>query len=113
MDTSPDHGKAAQAAGQDHEGWSPLDFLRFLGRAASIAAGDVGQEPDEFHCFRIAVTGRAGAYYARVTHYLGKAIRLPAPLRHQLDARFSSPDEAVQHARFMIASGAFKPVQRG
>jgi len=111
MDTSPDHAEAARD--QDHEGWSPMDWLRSLGRAASIAAGDVGQEHTEFHCFRIAVTGRTGAYYARVTHYLGKAIRMPAPVKRQLDARFPNPEQAVQHARFMITSGALKPVQRG
>jgi hypothetical protein len=113
MDTSPDQDEAAQAAGQDQKSWSPMDWLRSLGRAASIAAGDVGQEHTEFHCFRIAVTGHTGAYYARVTHYLGKAIRMPAPLTRQLDARFPNPEEAVQHARFMITSGALKPVQRG
>jgi len=111
MDTSPKH--ADTAPGGESPRWWPLNGLLCLGRAASIAAGDVGQEHNEFHCFRIAVTGRSGAYYARVTHYLGKAIRLPAALRHQLDARFPNADEAMQHARFMIASGAFKPVQRG
>ena len=93
--------------------WWPWDSLLCLGRAASIAAGDAGQDHDEFHCFRISVAGRGGAYCARVTHYLGKAIRLPDSLRDQLEARFPSADQAMQHARFMIASGAFKPVQRG
>jgi hypothetical protein len=111
MDTGPEH--ADMAAGRESLRWWPLNGLLCLGRAASIAAGDTSQEHDEFHCFRIAVTGHSGAYYARVTHYLGKAIRLPAALSDQLGARFPSADEAVQHARFMITSGAFKPVQRG
>lgn len=111
MDTSPD--QADTTVGQDGPGWRPLDCLRSLGRAASIAAGGADEDQDEFHCFRIAVVGRSGAYCARVTHYLGKAIRLPASLRHQFDARFPSMEEASQHARFLITSGALKPIQRG
>ena len=111
MDTSQEH--ADSAAGRESPGWWPLNGLLHLGRAASIAVGDVGQDHIEFHCFRIAVSGHSGAYYARVTHYLGKAISLPDSLGHQLDARFPNADEAVQHARFMNASGAFKSVQRG
>ena len=110
-DSSPD--RADPATGPESPGWWPLNGLLCLGRAASIAAGDTGQASIEFHCFRIAVTGLSGAYHARVTHYLGKAIRLPQSLADRLNARFPSADEAVQHARFLIASGAFKTVQRG
>jgi hypothetical protein len=110
MNISPDHAEAAAAAGEDGSGWWPLDCLRSLGRAASIAAGVGAQGQDEFRGYLIVVAGRNGAYRARVTHYLGKAIRLPAPLRNQLDARFPSPEEAVQHARFLIASGVLNPL---
>jgi hypothetical protein len=38
-DLSPSGGKPAAQAAQDSLGWWPLDCLRSLGRAASIAAG--------------------------------------------------------------------------
>jgi len=111
MDTVPN--RPDPAPDQKSSRWWLLNGLLCLGRAASIATGDAGSAHTEFHCFRIAVTGLGDAYYARVTHYLGKAIRLPQSLADRLDARFPSADEAVQHARFLIASGAFKTVQRG
>lgn len=102
-DISSDHADPAA----EQSGWGPLDCLRSLGRAASIAAGASLQGQSEFHGFRIVTAGRDGAYRARVTHHHGKAVRLPALLRHQLDAaRFKSAEEAAQHARFLIASGA-------
>ena len=105
IDASPDRAEAAA----DQSGWGPLDCLRSLGRAASIAAGAPSQSQSEFHGFRIVTTGRDGAYAARITHHQGKAVRLPALLRHQLDAaRFKSAEEAAQHARFLIASGALR-----
>jgi|SRR5689334_6448644 len=105
VDISPDHAEAAA----DQSGWSPLDCLRSLGRAASIAAGAPAPGESEFHGFRIVTTGQDGAFAARVTHHHGKAVRLPALLRHQLDAaRFKSAEEAAQHARFLIASGALR-----
>jgi hypothetical protein len=105
IDATPDRTDAAT----DQSGWGPLDCLRSLGRAASIAAGAPSQGQSEFHGFRIVTTGQDGAYGARITHHHGKAIRLPALLRHQLDAaRFKSAEEAAQHARFLIASGALR-----
>jgi hypothetical protein len=111
MDTSPDHAEAAAATGENSSGWWPLDCLRSLGRAARIAAGVGGQGQDEFRDFQIVVAADSGAYGARITHYRGKTIRLPASLRRQLDAsRFPDPQEAVQHARFLIASGALNHI---
>ena len=112
MDTMPDHSDAA--AGQDTAGWWPLNCLRSLGRAASIAAGGSALAQDEFRGFRIVTDMRDGAYYARITHQQGQAIRLPTPLRHHLEApRFPSAQEAVQHARFLIASGILNPLAYG
>jgi len=109
MDISPEHADAASAAEQGDSGWWPLDCLRSLGRAASIAAGAPPRAENEFHGFRIAVMGRDGTYSARVTHHHGKVIRLPRLLRRQLDgARFPTAEEAQQHARFLIASGALR-----
>jgi hypothetical protein len=104
MDIHPDQTEAATAAEQD--GWSPLDFLRSLGRAASIAAG-ASPAPIDFHGFGIVTTGKDGAYSACIAHHRDKAICLPWQIRRQIsDARFPSAEEAVQHARFLIASGA-------
>jgi len=94
----------------EQSGWSPLEGLRSLGRAASIAAGQP-QFPwaghDEYRGFRIVTTGRDGGYCADVTHHHGTALQLPARLKHHINgADFRSPEEAVQHARFVIASGA-------
>jgi hypothetical protein len=94
----------------EQSGWSPLDGLRSLGRAASIAAGQpqfpwTGQ--DEYRGFRIVTAGRGDCYCADVTHHDGTALRLPDRFKHHInDANFRSPEEAVQHARFVIASGA-------
>jgi len=105
MTVDPGQYHAQAPSGEQNSGWRPLDCLRSLGRAASIAAGGQGRE--EFHGFRIVVLDHHGAHRARVTHYLGKAIRLPAILSEQFEAaRFSSAEEAGQHARFLIASGA-------
>ncbi|MBC7907512.1 MAG: hypothetical protein H7Y60_12310, partial [Rhodospirillaceae bacterium] len=47
------------------------------------------------------------SYGARVTHWRGETIRLDPQLQHDIDnARCASHDEAAQHARFLIASGA-------
>ena len=104
MDTRPDQAEAATAA--EEAGWSPLDFVRSLGRAASIAAG-ASPAPIDFHGFGIVTTGQDGAYTARIAHHRDKAICLPWQIRRQISAaRFPSAEEAVQHARFLIASGA-------
>ena len=94
----------ADAAIAESGGWSPLDCLRLLGRAASIA----GASPvvTGFRGYSIVTTGRDGAYLAQITHYQGKAIRLPSHIRRKIDAaHFPSPDEAARHARFLILSG--------
>jgi len=109
MDISPEPADAASAAEQGDSGWWPLDCLRSLGRAASIAAGAPSKAENALHGFSIVVVDRDGAYYARITHHRGKAIRLSRLLRHQLDgARFQTAEEAQQHARFLIASGALR-----
>ena len=109
MDISPDQADTAATADQGDAGWWPLDCLRSLGRAASVAAGAPPRAENEFHGFRIAVMGRDGSYSARVTHHHGKAIRLSRLLRHQLNgACFPTAEEAQQHARFLIASGALR-----
>jgi len=100
----------------EQSGWSPLDGLRSLGRAASIAAGQP-QFPwtshDEYHDFRIVITGRDGCYSADVTHHRGTALQPPAQFKHHINgADFRSPEEAVQHARFVIASGALNHLLR-
>jgi hypothetical protein len=90
--------------------WWPLDCLRPLGRAASIAAGVPWNWQAEYRGFRIVATGQDGAYCARITHHDGREIRLPAQIRHQVDqASFRSPEEAMQHARFVITLGALTP----
>jgi hypothetical protein len=87
--------------------WRPLDWLRSLGRAASIAAGQPAQSQAEYRGFRIVATGQDGAYFARVTHHVGQPIRIARQIRHHIDTtRFDSREEALQHARFVIASGA-------
>jgi hypothetical protein len=89
---------------QQSESWSPLDCLRLLGRAAGIAAASPALT--EFRGFSIVTTGRDGAYLARIAHHQGKTIRLPSHITRKIEAaRFPSPEEAVQHARFLILSG--------
>ncbi|MEO8301925.1 MAG: hypothetical protein ABI608_09030, partial [Rhizomicrobium sp.] len=114
MDVHP-NGHAAEAdaaaqSGQASTGWWPLDCLRSLGRAASIASGQAGQslkQHADYRGFRILTAGQDGCYGARVTHWQGEAIRLGRTLKHTIDnARFCSHEEAAQHARFVIASGA-------
>jgi len=104
MDISPDHADAAPA---EQGGWSPLGCLRSLGRAASIAAGSAPPAPVEIHGFRIVTAGQDGVYRARITHHQDKSICLPWQIRRQISAaRFPSAEEALQHASFLIASGA-------
>ncbi|HWY63830.1 MAG TPA: hypothetical protein VNX61_01365 [Rhizomicrobium sp.] len=111
MDTNPDLTDATTTADQDTAGWWPLNCLRSLGRAASIAAGVSTLEHEEFRGFRIATDMRDGAYCARITHQAGHPIRLPTPLRHHVEApRFPTAQEAIQHARFLIASGILNPL---
>ena len=105
MDIRPDHAEA-ETTGQDSSGWSPLDCLRLLGRAAGIAGGGTSPVLTEFRGYSIVTTGRDGAYLAHITHHQGKTIRLPSHIRRKIDAaRFPSPDEAARHARFLILSG--------
>jgi hypothetical protein len=94
--------------------WWPMDWLRSLGRAASIAAGHPGQSHAEYRGFCILTTAREGTYFARVTHHGNRSIRVPRQIRHHIDAAgFGSREEAVQHARFVIASGALNHLVRG
>jgi len=110
-ESNPDQAETAVNAEEASSGWSPMDCLRSLGRAASIAAGTA---PNDVDGFRIVTDGRDGAYCACITHYLGKAIRLPSAIRHQLEAAsFPNAEEAAQHARFLIASGALNSIRHG
>jgi hypothetical protein len=78
-----------------------------LGRAASIAAGQPAQSHADYRGFRILTTGQEGSYFARITHHGSRSIRMSRQMRHQIDAAgFGSREEALQHARFVIASGA-------
>ena len=111
MGVHPDtHTVEADPAGQAQPastGWSPLDCLRSLGRAASIATGQAYQQHGEYRCFRILTSGQNGGYSARITHWQGQTVRMNSQLKHQLEnARFASHEEAAQHARFLIGSGA-------
>ena len=60
MDIRPDHAEA-ETTGQDSSGWSPLDCLRLLGRAAGIAGGGASPVLTEFRGYSIVTTGRDGA----------------------------------------------------
>lgn len=109
-------GQAADAqAEQGSGGWWPLNCLRSLGRAASIAhAGQPFREHADYRDFRILTTGQDGSCCARVTHWQGQAVRMNGQLKNQLEnARFGSHEEAAQHARFLIASGALNHLRTG
>ena len=94
---------------QSPSGWWPLDCLRSLGRAASIAAG---LSPDlqlhsRYRGLGIFTTGQDGAYHARILQDDGRAVQTGEQLRRYIDAaKFDSREEAALHARFVIASGA-------
>jgi len=105
-DTAVQHGRP---------GWWPLDCLRSLGRAASIASGQAGRSSHaDYRGFRILTAEQDGGYRAQVTHWQGMAIRTDRQLQHSIDnARFASHDEAAQHARFLIASGALNHLGPG
>ena len=111
MDVHPSVHPAdsAEQAPPVSNGWWPLDCLRSLGRAASIASGQASQslkQHADYRGFRILTAGQDGSYCARVTHWQGESIRMGRQLKHEIDnARFASHDEAAQHARFLIASG--------
>ena len=108
-DGHPD-GTAAQSPSGD-TGWWPLNCLRSLGRAATIASGAVDhslKQHADYRGFRILTTELDGGFGARVTYRDGAAIRMGRQLKQQFDAaRFPSHEEAAQHARFVITSGAF------
>jgi hypothetical protein len=112
----PDGQPRETGAKADGAGWRPLDFLRSLGRAATIASGATldssAKQHADYRGFRIFTSGQDGSYGARVTHWQGEAIRR-AP-NHTIDnARFGSHEEAAQHARFVIASGALNHLGPG
>lgn len=117
MDIHPSaHPDEAPAQAQP-SGWWPLDCLRSLGRAASIASGQAGQsiqQHADYRGFRILTTGQDGSYVAQITHWQGEVLRIGRQLQHTIDnARFASHDEAAQHARFLITSGAFNHLGPG
>jgi hypothetical protein len=100
---------------KNHTGWWPLDCLRSLGRAASIAAGaptDL-QLHSQYRGFGIFTTGQDGAYCARILRDDGLAVQTGGQLRRYIDAaKFDSREEAALHARFVIASGALNHLVR-
>jgi hypothetical protein len=107
------HSQRVETAAGEPPSWRPLDWLRSLGRAASIAAGQPAQSQAEYRGFRIVATGQDGAYFARVTHHNGQPIRTVRQIKHHVDTtRFDSREEALQHARFVIASGALNHLAR-
>jgi len=100
---------------QSRSGWWPLDCLRSLGRAASIAAGVPAdlQLHSQYRGFGIFTTGQDGAYCARILQDDGRAIQIGGQLRRYIDAaKFDSREEAALHARFVIASGALNHLVR-
>jgi len=111
----PGEADSAAQAQPVSTSWWPLDCLRSLGRAASIASGQAGrsiQQHADYRGFRILTSGQEGSYSARVTHWQGEPIRTDP--RHDIDkARFASHDEAAQHARFLIASGLLNHLGTG
>jgi len=57
--------------------------------------------------FSIFTTGDGGDYSARIRLDHGQPIQASEQLQRYIDAaRFDSREEAAQHARFVIASGA-------
>jgi hypothetical protein len=93
-------------AQESGSGWSPLNCLRLLGRAAGIAGGGDSPVLTEFRGYGIVTACRDGGYVAHITHHQGKTIHLPSHIKRKIDAaRFPSPDEAARHARFLILSG--------
>ena len=116
MSVSPDRADMPAKGEQARPGWSPLDCLRSLGRAASIAAG--GPPDPQWHSdyrgFGIFTTGQDSAFCARILDGRGQAVRIGGPLKRYIDAaKFDSRDEAALHARFVIASGALNHLVRG
>jgi hypothetical protein len=110
---------AAVEAQKDGAGWGPLDCLRSLGRAASIASGaqpacqSIKQHAD-YRGFRILTSGQDGSYCARLTHWQGEAVRTDRQIKRYFDgSRFGSHEEAAQYARFVIASGALNHLGPG
>ena len=98
----------ADTPDQGEPGWWPLDCLRSLGRAASIAAGGFAylQWHGAYRGFGIFTTGDSGDYSARIRLDDGQPIQTGEQLQRYIDgARFDSREDAAQHARFVIASG--------
>jgi len=100
---------SADTLDRRERGWWPLDCLRSLGRAASIAAGGFAypQWHGGYRGFGIFTTGDSGNYSARIRLDGGLPVQAGEQLQRYIDAaRFDSREEAAQHARFVIASGA-------
>jgi hypothetical protein len=103
------HPAYADTPDEGERGWWPLDCLRSLGRAASIAAAGFAylQWHGAYRGFGIFTTGDNGNYSARIRLDGGQPIQTGEQLQRYIDAaRFDSREEAAQHARFVIASGA-------
>jgi len=110
------HPAYADTPDKGEGGWWPLDGLRSLGRAASIAAGGFAylQWHGAYRGFGIFTTGVSGDYSARIRLDDGQIIQPGEQLQRYIDAaRFDSREEAAQHARFVIASGALAHLAHG
>ena len=109
------HPVYADTPDKGERGWWPLDCLRSLGRAASIAAGGFAylQWHGAYRGFGIFTTGDSGDYSARIRLDDGQILPTGEQLQRYIDAaRFDSREEAAQHARFVIASGALNHLVR-
>jgi hypothetical protein len=99
----------AYADSPDEGEQGPLDFLCSLGHAASIAAGGFAslQWHGAYRGFGIFTTGDSGDFSARIRLEDGQVFQTGEQLQRYIDAaRFDRREEAAQHARFVIASGA-------
>jgi hypothetical protein len=108
QETRQETGQAPQASA-----WWPLDCLRSLGRAATIAAGAPlnasSKQHPEHRGFRILTTEQDGAYLAQVTHWREEPLSPNGKLARNIgNARFGSHEEAAQYARFLIVSGTLQ-----
>ena len=115
-DLNSQHADIAAQSGLP--GWWPLDWLRSLGRAATIASGvafdTASKQHPDYRGFRIVTTGHDGNYRAQVTHWQGEAVRVHGPMKHNIDrTRFGSHEDAAQYIRFLIVSGALNHLGLG
>jgi hypothetical protein len=116
-DAHPDGLTQEAEQTQSASDWWPLDCLRSLGRAAAIASGaavDAAKRHSDHRDFRILTIEQDGAYRAHITHWRDEPLSLHGKLARDIgNARFASHEEAAQHARFLIVSGALNHLGPG